>query len=193
MRVMVSLVVIGIVLPAEAQTGVPQAPAGYETATYPYASSTSAPRAAVPYVVVPNAPNEFASTTAAPVPRLVSVERTSTIRGLWLPGLIVLPIAWLTTMTVASSTFEGDAASYAWIPVVGPWLMLTQDLNGNDAGVIVSGIVQGLSTLALVLGLAIKRTWVEQQYVIDQNSGARLRFDAISLPGGGLAGLQIQL
>lgn len=171
MRVMVTLVSLGIALPAQAQLEVPQPPPGYE-----YQSATP-----------------YSTQSTAPMPRLESVERTSSIRGLWLPGLIVLPVAWLTTTTIASSTFEGDTVSYAWIPVVGPWLMLTQDLNGNDAGVIVSGIVQGLSALAIVLGVAIKRTWIEQRYVIDEQSGARLRFEAISLPGGGLAGLEIQL
>lgn len=157
---MVALLAIGFALPVEAQTEVPRPPPGYETSAY-------------------------TSSIGVSTPRLMPVERTSTIRGLWLPGLIVLPVAWLTTMTISSSAFEGDAASYAWIPVVGPWLMLTQDLNGNDAGVIVSGIVQGLSTLAIILGLSIKRTWIEQEYVIDENSGARLRF--------GWNGVQIQL
>lgn len=196
MRAFVVVVMFGnalVAAPSHAQTGAPQVPPGYEPAQpTPYdarpAPYGAQPQPAPPARVLPLAP---------PVPqaRLVLVERTGSIRGLWLPGLIVLPVAWVTTWTVSSSAFVGDAATFSWIPVIGPWLMLTQDLNGNDAGIILSGVVQGVSALALILGLSIKRTWTEQEYVIDPATGAtaRVTFDAISLPGGGLAFARVEL
>ncbi|MDQ3035500.1 MAG: hypothetical protein M3Y87_24050 [Myxococcota bacterium] len=204
-----------IASPAHAQSGDPHLPPGYDApsapvpAPSPYGAPTygvppdaaapygSRPYGSRPYGYAPLAPPPRAAPIAPPTTqaRLVPVEHSASIRGLWLPGLIVLPVAWVTTWTISSSAFEGDAATYAWIPVIGPWLMLTQDLGGNDAGIIVSGVVQGLSALALVLGLSIKRTWTEQEYVIDPATGAtaRVTFDAISLPGGGLLGARVEL
>jgi hypothetical protein len=197
----ITIATITAAAPASAQTGAPATPPGYETprATSPYGYPApqygTAPYGATVYQ--PIAPPPQAAPIAPPSTqaRLVPVEHTSSIRGLWLPGLIVLPVTWVTTWTIASSAFEGDAATFAWIPIVGPWLMLTQDLYGSEAGVIVSGVVQGLAALALILGLSIKRTWVEEEYVIDPEAGvtARLRFDAISLPGGGMLGAQLTL
>lgn len=201
-----SITIATTALPAHAQTVAPATPPGYETqrspSPYGYGAPQyqTAPYGAAPYgatVYQPIAPPPQAVPIAPPSPqaRLVPVEHSASIRGLWLPGLIVLPITWVTTWTISTSAFEGDAATYSWIPIIGPWLMLTQDLYGADAGVIISGVVQGLSALALVLGLSIKRTWIEQEYVIEPASGAtaRLRIDAISLPGGGGLGAQLVL
>lgn len=199
---------------AHAQSGDPHLPPGYQTPEaapaygtpdqgappYQAPGAATAPYGAAPYGAAPYAPIAPPPQAAPIAPpttqaRLVPVEHSESIRGLWLPGLIVLPVAWVTTWTISSSAFEGDAATYSWIPVIGPWLMLTQDLYGNDAGIIISGVVQGLSALALVLGVAIKRTWTEQEYVIDPETGAtaRVTFDAISLRGGGMIGARVEL
>ena len=71
--------------------------------------------------------------------------------------------------------------------------LVTLAVNGNDAGIIVSGIEQGLSALALVLGLTIQRTYLDYEYVIEPVPGARLGLDVISLPGGGMALASLQL
>lgn len=190
---------------AEAQAS-PAAPPGYESAspaqsapppTLPQTTSTPPPS----YGYGDVAPTYPGATYApygpvAPPPtraRRVEVERTESIRGLWLPGLIVLPIAWVTTWTISTSAFYGDAATFSWIPVIGPWLMLTQDLNGNEAGIVVSGVVQGLASLAILLGLTIQRTYTDYEYVIEPAPGARLRLDAISLPGGGMIGASLEM
>lgn len=137
-------------------------------------------------------------TPIAPAPmqgRMVEVERSTSIRALWLPGLIALPIAWISTWTAASSYLDGDALTYSWIPVIGPWLMLTQDLNGGEAGFIISGVIQGVAALMIVLGVSLRRSWTETQYVVEPAPGVRARvtFDAIALPGGGVVGAQLTL
>lgn len=109
---------------------------------------------------------------AVPQPRLVTEERSSSIKGLWLPGMIVLPVAWVMTWSIATAAFpESETASLAWVPVIGPWLMLGTDVNGAEGGIILSGVVQGIATLALVLGLSIRRTRTVQHYVIDPPGG----------------------
>jgi hypothetical protein len=180
---------------AQAQDAAPAAPPGYVGmpaspghASHPPPTSGAAAPIGV-YQVTPGA----AIAPPAVRARRVEVERSEAIRGLWLPALIVLPVAWVTTWTLSSSAFEGDALTYSWIPVVGPWLMLSQNTGGHEAGIIVSGVVQAAATLALVLGLTLRRTWVEHEYVIEPVAGARIRLDAISLPGGGMVGAQVEL
>lgn len=191
---------------ARAQTGDPHAPPGYETqrptvvpaAPYGYEQygaqpgyATTAPQGQTVLVVAQ--PIQAQPAQAMPPMERVPVERSASIRGLWLPGLIVLPVAWVTTWTVSSSVFEGDAATYSWIPVLGPWLMLTQDLNGAESGIILSGVVQGVAALALVLGLTIRRTWTEYEYRPAGGGTARISLDALTLPGGGMVGARIEL
>lgn len=194
---------------ARAQDAQPYAPPAYETVPAQPVPAQPVPAQPVPGQPVPNAPppsygyGQVVPQPGAPVyaptapaatqARRVPVERTETIRGLWLPGLIVLPIAWVTTWTVASSAFYGDAVTFSWIPVVGPWLMLTQDLNGNEGGAIFAGVVQGAATLAILLGLTIRRTYTDYEYVIEPVPGARLRLDALTLPGGGMIGASLEM
>lgn len=126
----------------------------------------------------------------APRARAVEVERSESIRALWLPGLIALPVAWLSTWTAASTYFVGDALTYAWIPVIGPWLMLTQDLNGYEAPVVISGIVQGAATLMIVLGLSLRRTYTATEYVLEPPP---ITFDVAPMPGGGYGSVTLRM
>ncbi|UJR86930.1 hypothetical protein [Sandaracinus amylolyticus] len=199
-------VLAAVALPsvAVAQTPQPYTPPGYESAPPPDPSSPppsygyeqpsqpTDPGAAYGNVA-PAAPYGTPVAPPAARARRVPVERSETIRGLWLPGLIVLPIAWVTTWTVSTTVFFDDAATFSWIPVIGPWLMLTQDLNGYEAGIVVSGVVQGLAALAIVLGLTIRRTYTDYEYVMEPAPGARLTIDAITLPGGGMIGARLEI
>lgn len=195
----VSTVVAQPIVPqrAEAQAGEVYLPPGY--AQPPAQPGSAQPPAAYgpptqTVVVLPYAPATQLSPTS-PQMHPVQVERSESIRALWLPGVIALPIAWLSTWTAASTYFEGDALAYSWIPVIGPWLMLTQDLNGLEAAVIISGVVQGAATLMIVLGLALRRTWIATEYVVEPIPGqqAHVSFDAIGLPGGGMLGARVRM
>ena len=184
---------------ADAQEGPPAVPPGYETASPPVAPE-SQPIVVVPAYgaqpqptaqgVMPAAPIAPGAPLALPRARAVEVERSESIRALWLPGLIALPVAWLSTWTAASTYFVGDALTYAWIPVIGPWLMLTQDLNGFEAPVVISGIVQGAATLMIVLGLSLRRTYTATEYVYDPPA---VTFDVAPMPGGGYGSVTFRL
>ncbi len=116
---------------ASAQSGRPYMPSGYGvSATY------VAP--AVPYVA-PRAP------------------ATSSIRGLWIPGLVGLPVAWIATWAHASLslTAGSDGVNVAFIPIAGPWLVLAAQ-SVDAPYYVVTGIVQDVSLICLVLGLAIR-------------------------------------
>jgi hypothetical protein len=172
-----TLVIVALLASAAAEraaaqsTTEPYTPPGYGTAAAPVQTVT----------VVPGAPVAPAPIVGMqPVPpahqaRLREVERSEAIRGLWLPGVITLPIAWLATFTAASTSLTGDAYTYSWIPVIGPWLMLTQNLNGYDGAAIFSGVVQSAAALAIILGLSIRRTWREMEYVVEPAPGVQAR------------------
>jgi len=115
---------------ASAQSGAPYYPAGYVAPT--------------------------TTTYTAPVMPAYG-ERTTSIRGLWIPGLIGLPIAWVATWVHASLslTAGSEGENVAFIPAVGPWLVLASQ-NADAGYYIAAGIVQDVSLLCLVLGLAIR-------------------------------------
>lgn len=156
------------------------------------------PAPTVPVVVGPatTVPVVVGPATAVPQPRLVQIERSSSIKGLWLPGMIVLPVCWVLTWSSAMAAFpESETADFAWIPVIGPWLMLGTDLNGGEGYAILSGVVQGVAALAIVLGLSIRRSWIEQRYVMEGPGGApvQLSFGAAPTRDGGGAFVRVDL
>lgn len=118
--------------------------------------------------VAPGQGVPYAATTV-PVagPRVEVREREESIRSLWIPGLIGLPLAWILTWSVAATTsrLDGDAIEFSYIPLIGPWLMLGEPLNGEEGYYVAAGVFQGVSAIALVTGLAIRRTVREQVWV----------------------------
>lgn len=107
--------------------------------------------------------------SSAPVagPRIELREHDESLRSVWIPGLIGLPLAWILTWlpATASSSPEGDATEFSWIPLVGPFLMLGQPLNGGEAYYASAGAFQIASALALIIGLSVRRTVREQVWV----------------------------
>lgn len=127
---------------ASAQSGSPYLPPGYTTST-----ATASPVVLVASSETP----AFAAPIAPPQPR------TTSIRGLWIPGLVGLPIAWVATWVNASLSLAAgsDGVNAAFIPLAGPWLVLASQTA--DVGYYVTtGIVQDLSFLCLVLGLLLR-------------------------------------
>jgi hypothetical protein len=119
---------------ASAQSGAPYYPTGYTV-------QAQAP------LVAPTVP------PAAPA----FTPRTTSIRGLWIPGLVGLPVAWVATWVHASLSLSAgsDAVSAAFIPIAGPWMVLAEQ-NVDVGYYVTTGIVQDLSLICLVLGLVIR-------------------------------------
>lgn len=132
------------------------------------------------------------TTTTLPGTRVEIREHEESIRGLWIPGLIGLPASWILTWAVATATtrLDGDAIEFSYIPIVGPWLMLGQPLNGEEAYYIAAGVFQAASALALVLGLSIRRT-VREQVFVTGRMDLDATFELAPLPGGAAATARI--
>lgn len=130
-----------------------------------------------------------AAVTPSAGPRVELREHQESIRGLWIPGLITLPLSWILTWAVASTTtrLDGDAIEFSYIPILGPWLMLGEPLNGDEGYYVAAGIFQATSALALVLGLAIRRTVREQVWVSGEMVELGVDLHLTPAPGGGAA------
>ncbi len=137
--------------------GVPQAPPGYDYPQQSYGQPTY-PSAQPAYGTPTYAPTYGPSYPARP--RQVRYEqRESTIKGLWIPGAIVFGASWALSGSVASLSPDGDYQTYAWIPLVGPWLMLTVASSDSEtAGALVAGVTQLAGAVMLVLGLSLHDT-----------------------------------
>lgn len=128
-------------------------------------------------------------------PQVQTVERSASIRGLWLPGLIALPISYVITWSVASATLSpgSDAVSYAFIPLVGPWLVLTGDANGGEGFYVAMGLIQDVAALCLILGLSIRQTWTETVFVADADDPRSARISIAPRPYAGGMGAELTL
>ncbi len=107
---------------------------------------------------VPSAPQRGTAGTTV-VATQSAAHETQSIRGLWVPGLVGLPVSYVITWVVGSVTLPAgsSAADLAYIPVLGPWLILGEGLNGGGGEFYATmGIIQGVSLVCLVLGLAIR-------------------------------------
>lgn len=124
------------------------------------AASTASAQSGSPYLppgyVAPTVSPAPTGTYVAPTPPTYAPSTTS-IRGLWIPGLVGLPVAWVATWVHASLSLGAgsDGVNAAFIPVAGPWLVLAAQ-NTDTAYYVVTGIVQDVSLLCLVLGLVIR-------------------------------------
>lgn len=168
---------------AAAQTGEVVVPPGYGTSGTVTGTVT----------ITTTAPTQGTVVTAPPrmpAGRWETQTRERSIRGLWLTGLIALPISWILTWSVSSTalpTYSGGIA-FSYIPVVGPWLMLTEPLNGYDGFAVTMGIVQATAATLLILGLVLRETVEEQVWVVgDLGEGRTLALDASAGPTGGHA------
>ena len=155
-------------------------PPGYGTGVV--VTVTPAPQPA-PVYVAPSSARTYVPVTYTPIAP-PQRARTSSIRSLWIPGLIGLPAAWVITWVVASVDLPvgASATSFAYIPLVGPWLMLGEPMNGSEAFYIAMGVIQDVSLLCLVLGLTIR---IPEQ-APDSARSTGLTFAAAPTVGGGM-------
>jgi hypothetical protein len=165
---------------ADAQSGPLVVPPGYEAVR-----PAAAPAAAPVFVTAP---------PRMPAGHWETRTEERAVRGLWLTGLITLPVSWILTWTVASTGLPTASAgiAYSYIPLVGPWLMLTEPLNGYDGFAVVMGIAQAAGALMLVLGLTLRETVERQVWVTaDLGSGRTLALDAGAGPEGAFGTLTL--
>ncbi|MGF1465901.1 MAG: hypothetical protein ACFCGT_07185 [Sandaracinaceae bacterium] len=113
------------------------------------------------------------------------VEREIPVRALWIPGLIVLPAAYVYTISFAQESINGSYRDRSFIPLVGPWLMLgVAHEDWEIAGAIAGGIAQLVGAGLLILGLSLRKT----VRVAADGRGARVGLlPWASARGGGLA------
>jgi hypothetical protein len=104
----------------------------------------------------PYLPAGYTTTFMAPTPPQ-PIERTTSIRALWIPGLIGLPVAWVATWVNANVSMRtsSDGVNVAYVPLVGPWLVLAAG-NADTAYYATAGVFQDISFLCFVLGLVIR-------------------------------------
>ena len=165
---------------AQPQYGQPQ----YGQPQYPYAQPQ------YPYAQQPYGP-----TYQAQPRRLTYVERETSVKGLWIPGVIVFGASWILTGTFASArSYDPDYASWGWIPLAGPWMMLS--VAGSDdevAGALIGGITQLAGVTMFILGLTLRQTVRVAQYSLDERDGRspQLALDVLPAPAGGMVGLTL--
>lgn len=134
--------------------------------------------------------------TYQPRPRQVRyVERETSVKGLWIPGIIVFGVSYALTATLGGTmSWDADYAAFSLIPLVGPWLMLSAAGNDDEiAGALVGGIAQLAGAGMFILGLALRQTVRVAQYSLDERDerAPRLALDVLPAPAGGMVGLTL--
>jgi hypothetical protein len=132
--------------------------------------------------------------TYAPQPRRVQyVDQEESIKGLWIPGIIVFGVSFVLTGTLATTfSWNGDYVGYSWIPLVGPWIALSTNPNDEEiAGAVLGGIGQAAGLTMFVLGLALRQTVRVPVYSFGGERGPQLAFNVRPEMGGGSLGLSL--
>ncbi len=165
--------------------GVPAPPPGYGASGQVYVQPAPAPT---------YAPTYAAPVYAPPQRQVRYVEEETSIKGLWIPGIIIFGVSYVLTGVMSSSlSFDDDYASWSWVPLVGPWVALTYaDTDDESLGSVIGGIAQVAGLTMFVLGLSLTRTVRVARYALgDDERAPELAFDALPAPGGGQLGLTL--
>lgn len=114
--------------------------------------------------------------------------------GLWIPGLAMFGAMYLTTISVASIIADGaydpdrrDAASWLYIPVLGPWAYLPNATRPGAPWVVLDGLVQAGGATMFIVGLTVRKQYLV--YYAEGPSGRALAWRPTFGPTG--AGLQL--
>lgn len=123
------------------------------------------------------------------------VQRTENIKALWIPGLIILPLSYILTFTIALSDFPDAGLDYhleSLIPLVGPWLMLGDANTGTESVfALIMGIAQLAGLIMIITGLTVRRTVTEEVAERDEDRSPSLFVDVMPAAGGGMLGLTL--
>lgn len=167
-------------------------PYGYGQPTYGGPPTYGPPTYGQPYGQ-PQYPG-YAPTYAAPTRRVRYEQRETSIKGLWIPGIIVFGVSYALTSSVATLSADTEYVDYSFIPLVGPWLMVGTANNDDEvAGAIVSGLAQTAGVLMFALGLVLRQTVRVAVYSLDERDerAPRLALEVAPAPAGGIAGLSL--
>ena len=128
-------------------------------------------------------------------PQVRYVEQTSSIKGLWIPGIIIFGVSWALTGVMGSSlSFDSDYQTWSWVPLVGPWVALSYANNDTEAtGSLIGGIAQAAGLAMFILGISIQRTVRVATYAFgrEDDQAPELAFDVLPAAGGGQLGLTL--
>jgi hypothetical protein len=124
------------------------------------------------------------------------VERQATIKGLWIPGIIIFGVSYGLTASFGQLGPDADYRTWTAIPLIGPWVALgTCELCNDDAvtGAVLGGVGQAAGLTMFILGLTLRRTVRVATYSFDEDDARapQLALDALPLPGGGRIGLTL--
>lgn len=137
----------------------------------------------------------YAPTYPAPARQVRYVDRSTSVKGLWIPGVVIFGASWVMTGVLATSlSLNGEYAGYSWIPLAGPWLMLSAATNEDEvAGALVGGVTQVAGAVMFVLGLALRQTVRVPVYSLDERDerAPQIALDVSPAPAGGLVGLSL--
>lgn len=121
---------------------------------------------------------------------------STTITGLWVPGIIIFAATYAIDLFVAAigtDTGGGTYTDWLYAPVIGPWGALANADDGIERffGVL-TGLLQAAGLTMFVLGLTLRRP-TEPYYALDPDDphSARLSVDLAPLPGGGMLGVTL--
>lgn len=167
--------------PASPSAGAAPAPAGAPSTAGSYAPSAG-----------PDAP--LYDVRATP-----HAKRRSSIKGLWIPSLILWSTTYAATVAVTAGIVAGERSSNgavigeSAIPFAGPWVMIADDHNkidkdsGRMALSVLSGVVQDVCLLGFILGVSLHTGGSEAA----KSQGPRLSASPVIAPG--YAGLTASL
>lgn len=108
----------------------------------------------------PTAPPAAGPSGTAPKKEIVYAEReVSGIPEMWIPGLVVLTLAWGATIGITAGVDgSGERIAFAAIPVFGPFILLGEASDDYIAPLVISGVVQTAGLGFFIAGLALSRT-----------------------------------
>jgi len=122
-------------------------------------------------------------------------EVETSIKGLWIPGIIIFGVSYVLTGTMGSTlSFNPSYNDWSWVPLIGPWVALGYANNDDETtGALIGGIAQAAGLTMFILGLAIHRTVRVARYVFNEGDdrSPELAFDVLPAAGGGQLGLTL--
>ncbi|HJL16307.1 MAG TPA: hypothetical protein RMH99_11660 [Sandaracinaceae bacterium LLY-WYZ-13_1] len=137
---------------------------------------------------------QYAPTYQQQQPRVRYVERSATIKGLWIPGIIIFGVSYALTAAFSQFSFDTDYATWGYVPLIGPWVSLGfANTEDEVTGAVLGGVAQAAGLTMFILGLSLRRTVRVAQYALDGDDprSPQLAFDALPAPGGAQLGLTL--
>lgn len=166
----------------------PYAPPGYENQPSP------ATPGAGPYQLVPRydprTPGLYATSLAGPR----TVERQTSIKALYIPGIIVFAASYSLSAAFGALSNSGEYSAWSAVPLIGPWVALGYaSLDSEIGGSVFGGLMEAAGLVMFVLGLTLKRTVEVPVYSADPGDPLRgiLTVRSVPVPAGGGIGLAL--